>query len=221
MFSLEPQPQLGERVHRVLLESIVNQILEPGQHLVIDDLASKVGTSGTPIREALNRLQQEGLVTKIPYQGWRVREFTIGEITEIYEIRAALEGLAVGLCCTKKLKPRQDMLKQLMELQKEGTEFARKSDLVRYRDYNDAFHAIILEAAGNQTLHDIMNTLKNRIRLFSEKTIRFPGRPPKALKEHATLIEYVGAGERAKAVSLMEQHILSALGDLLSTMKEL
>ena len=92
--------------------------------------------------------KKRGIESEIPPSKYGVPSIvTIGEITEIYEIRAALEGLAVGLCCTKKLKPRQDMLKQLMELQKEGTEFARKSDLVRYRDYNDAFHAIMATCA--------------------------------------------------------------------------
>lgn len=212
MFLLEPQPQLGERVYKVLLESIVSHSLESGQHLVIDELAVKMGTSGTPIREALARLQQEGLVTKIPYQGWKVKEFSVVEITEIYQVRAALEALAVRICC---IKGTPVTLRRLEQAQAQGVKALSEGDLERYRQYNDKLHNIILEAAGNKTLEDMMNTLKNRVRLFSETTIRFPGRPQRALGEHAALIGCIGAGDEARGVALMEQHILMALQDLI------
>ncbi len=212
-FSLEPQPQLGERVYRVLMESIVSQILESGQHLVIEDLAVKMGTSGTPIREALSRLQQEGLVSKIPYQGWKVRQFTVDEITELYQVRAALEGLAVRICCEQHS---EKTLQQLMELQAQGIQAMSEVNLEEYRRYNDELHDIILQATGNGTLQDMMNTLKNRIRLFSETTIRFPGRPQRALGEHAELIECIRVGDGVRGVALMEQHISSALQDLVA-----
>ena len=211
MFSLEPQPQLGERVYKVLTESIVSQMLEPGQHLVIEDLAARMGTSGTPVREALNRLQQEGLVSKIPYQGWRVKQFTTDEIIELYQVRASLEALAVKTCCARHS---EDILRLLMELQTQGIQAISRGDLERYRRYNDKFHDGILQEAGNGTLQSMMSTLRNRIRLFSETTIRFPGRPQRAIGEHAALIECIRTGDDARGVALMERHILSALQDL-------
>jgi DNA-binding GntR family transcriptional regulator len=219
MIPLKPQQQLGERVHKALLDSIVNQVLAPGQHLVIDELATQIGTSGTPIREALNRLQQEGLVVKIPYQGWKVREFTINETKELYEVRAALESLAVKLCCKKPLS--SATRDRLVTIQQEGTQAIKDDDLVRYRLHNDEFHNVILETAGNQTLRGMMNTLRHQITLFNVTTIGVPGRPPKAVREHATLIDYMVAGDVSAAVNLMEWHILSALEDLLKVNKGL
>jgi DNA-binding GntR family transcriptional regulator len=210
---LKPQETLGDRVYRLLLEAIINKEMPPGQHLVIDELASKIGTSGTPIREALNRLQQEGLVVKNPNQGWKIREFTITETIEIYQVRAALECMAVKLCCQKPLAA--DVHQRLIAIQKEGDQAIKENDLARYRLHNDEFHDVILEVAGNQTLRDVMNTLRHRVRLFSETTIRVAGRPKRAVREHGQLIEFMVAGDEVQAEALMEQHILSALEDLL------
>ena len=98
--ALEPlavSQQLGARAYRALWGGIVGGTIESGIQLRPDVIAEQLDISTTPVREALYRLETDGLVVKLPYKGWFVREFTEHEVRELYEMRAALECFAVRL----------------------------------------------------------------------------------------------------------------------------
>src|SRR3954469_781295 len=93
--------QLGTRVYQALLHSIVTGQIEFGAPLRPDAIAEQLQVSTTPVREAIQRLEIDGVAIKLPYQGWFVREFTEGQIRELYEFRSGLEQLGVRLACER------------------------------------------------------------------------------------------------------------------------
>lgn len=204
--------QLGAKVYRVLVDSIVNGNILPGAPLRPDAIARQLDVSTTPVREAMNRLGGDGLAVKIPYQGWFVREFTQQQIRELYVFRAALEALSVRLASKQITK---EDLQWLRDHQTSGETAFHDSDLEGYRIYNHDFHTKILNIANNSYLSTAMGQMALQTEMLAAQTIRIAGRSLRAIQEHGRLIELLEAQEGEKASCLMESHIMSALDDIL------
>lgn len=203
--------QRSEHVYSSLLQDITSGRYRPGEQLVIDDIASALGISITPVRDALARLESHGVVTRLPYQGSFVRRFDDHEIQDLYEVRAGLEVLAVTLACGR-IRPEQ--LERLARLQREGERAQVEADLARYQACNHDFHATILEAAGNQLLIRTMATITLQMQMMIAQTIKVPGRPGRANQEHLALIACLAEGDVSGAERMMKNHVYGALEDL-------
>lgn len=215
--TLAPLPetlQLGTRVYKVLLNSIVTGHIEPGAQLRPDTISRQLDVSTTPVREAMHRLESDGLTVKLPYQGWFVREFTEQQIHELYEFRAALERLSVHLACQRIT---DGELSAMRKHQSVGTAALKSKDMDAYRLYNRDFHAAILRAANNSYLTSAMEQVALQSEMLAAKTIRIVGRPLRAIEEHSRLIELIGKRQTDQAEKLMESHILSALDDIIQS----
>ncbi|HLJ60749.1 MAG TPA: GntR family transcriptional regulator [bacterium] len=204
---------LGARVYQALLNSIVSRRIEPGAPLRPEAIARQLEVSTTPVREAMQRLESDGLAIKRPNQGWFVREHTKQEIKELYEIRAALESLSVRLACARIT---EDEITWLREHQSVGEAALAAGDMDAYRVYNRDLHAAIMRAARNSYLAAVMGQLQSQSEMLVARTIRIIGRPVRAIEEHHRLIELIAARDGADAGQLMHQHISSALEDILS-----
>lgn len=212
---LEPLPevlQLGTRVYHVLVDGIVSGRIELGTQLRPDTIARQLDVSTTPVREALYRLESDGLLIKQPYQGWFVREFTEAEIRGLYEFRAAMECFSVRLAC-QRITP--DELAWLREHQSTGEAALQSGDMDAYRIYNRDLHSAILRAARNPYLSSVMGQIALQSEVLMVRTIRLVGRPLRAIEEHNCLIELLALRDAIAAERLMERHILSALEDIL------
>lgn len=203
--------QLGTRVYQVLLNGIVNGGFEPGAALRPDVIARQLEVSTTPAREALHRLEGDGLAIKLPNQGWFVREHTRQQIQELYELRAALECLSVRLAC-QRIGPAE--VAWLRGNQATGKAALDAGDMDAYRTYNRDFHGAILSAARNSYLTGMMGPLRLQNEMLMAKTIRMAGRPVRAMEEHQQLIEFIGTRDAGNAERVMEHHISSALEDI-------
>lgn len=203
--------QLGTRAYRALVNGIVDGQIEPGAQLRPDVIAEQLEISVTPVREALHRLEGDGLVVKLPYHGWFVREFTEPEVRELYALRAALECFAVRLACAR-ATPAQ--LADLRKHQAVGERALTRGDMDAYRLYNRDLHAAIVNVAGNSYLTSVMSQLALQSQMLMARTIRLVGRPSRAIEEHHELIELIARRDGAAAERLMEKHILSALEDI-------
>jgi DNA-binding GntR family transcriptional regulator len=213
--ALGPLPealQLGARVHQALVESIVAGRIASGTQLRPDVIARQLEVSTTPVREAMHRLETDGLAVKLPYQGWFVREFTEEQIRHLYEFRTALECLSVRLACER---ISEDDIRQLQRLQTAGEAALAASDVEAYRDYNRELHASILRSANNSYLSNAMGQVALQSEMLTGKTIRIVGRPLRAIEEHSRLIEHIAKRDAQQAVELMRFHIMSALDDIL------
>ena len=204
--------QLGARAYRALWGGIVAGTIESGIQLRPDTIAEQLDISTTPVREALHRLEVDGLIVKLPYKGWYVREFTEEEVRHLYEMRAALECFGVRLACERITG---EQLAWLREHQAVGEAALRDGDMDAYRIYNRDLHAAIVDAAGNAYLSSLMGQVDLQSQMLMAKTIRLAGRPPRAIEEHRELIELIARREERAAQELMEHHILSASEDII------
>lgn len=212
--ALEPLSEtlLGARAYRALWEDIVRGRIDFGAQLRPDAIAEQLDISVTPVREALHRMERDGLILKQPYRGWFVREFTEQEVRELYEMRAALESFSVGRACDRITA---EELAWLRDHQTVGEAALRAGNMEAYRIYNRDLHAAITDAARNTYLSSAMGQLTLQSQMLMAKTIRLVGRPSRAIEEHREVIDLIAAGKRAEAQALIERHILSALEDIL------
>jgi DNA-binding GntR family transcriptional regulator len=208
---LPEAPQLGTRVYNAVVENIVSGVMEFGAPLRPDVIARQLEVSTTPVREALHRLEGDGLAVKVPNRGWFVREFTSSQIRELYEMRATLEGFGVRLACRRITA---EELSALDALQKTGEAALLAGDMDRYRIYNRDLHAAIMRAARHGCLTTVMGQLRLQSELLMAKTIRISGRPVRAIEEHQRILESIARRDSATAAGLMEQHIMSAVEDI-------
>ena len=206
---------LGTRAYQALLNGIVHGGIEPGTQLRPDVIAEDLAISTTPVREALGRLESDGVVVKVPYQGWFVREFSEGEIRDLYEVRANLEAFSERLACDRSTR---EELAWLQEHQAYGEEVLKKGDIDEYRFYNRHLHAAILKSARNSDLSSIMSQIALRTEMLMAKTVRLLGRPARAVKEHRQIVDLIARREGEAAEEVMERHILSAMEDILRTL---
>lgn len=203
---------LGARAYRALWNDIVRGRIEFGAQLRPDTIAEQLDISTTPVREALHRMEGDGLIVKLPYRGWFVREFSEQEVRELYEMRAALESFSVGRACERIT---EEELAWLRQHQSVGETALKTGDMEAYRIYNRDLHAAIMEAARNSYLSSAMGQLTLQSQMLMVKTIRLVGRPSRAIEEHRDLIELIADRNDRAAEALMERHILSALEDIL------
>ncbi len=209
---LPETPQLGARVYQALVNSIVSGGMEFGSALRPDAIARQLEVSTTPVREAMHRLESDGLAVKLPYQGWFVREFTRGQIRELYEMRATLECFGARLACER---IGEEELEGLRQLQAVGEAALAAGDMDGYRVYNRDLHACIRRAARHSYLTAVMGQLQLQAEMLMAKTIRISGRPVRAIEEHQRLIAAIARRDAAEASRLMGDHIMSAVEDML------
>lgn len=209
---LEEPLQRGEVVYNALLDGILRGELAPGAQLNADNLAQQLRVSTTPVRDALNRLAKDGIVVKLPYQGWFVRRFSENEVREVYEVRAGLECFIVRLAC-ERVTPEE--IQQLQQHQFTGVQALERGDLEAYRLYNQELHAAILRAARNAELAAVASQVSLKTQMLSSRTIRLEGRPRLAIEEHRQILEAIARRDIPSAQELMERHILGAMQDML------
>jgi DNA-binding GntR family transcriptional regulator len=202
---------LGSRAYRALWNGIVGGRIGSGTQLRPDTIAGELDISTTPVREALHRMEGDGLVVKLPYRGWFVREFTEQEVRELYEMRAALECFSVRRACERITG---DELTWLRQHQSVGEAALKVGDMDAYQIYNRDLHTAIMEAARNTYLASAMGQLNLQSQVLMARTIRLAGRPSRAIEEHRELIELIARRQDKAAQKLMERHILSALEDI-------
>ncbi len=196
-------------------DSIKNAIIQfqlvPGQSLVESDLASMLGISKTPVRDALLRLEREGLVKKVAYKGTYVAEITIKGIADIFMIRAQLESLAARLACGR--LDEQDIAEaqkyiNLMD------ELIQKGDIKEASANNTHFHDLIISKADSEWLCQILSNLDDHLKRYRILSNYQSGRLKKSLHEHQLVLDAIVKKDPDYAESLMKQHIISVLEDL-------
>jgi DNA-binding GntR family transcriptional regulator len=211
---LDEPVQRACRVYTVLLQAILRGELTPDSQIHADGIAERLKVSTTPVRDALNRLEKDGLIVKYPYQGWFVRSFSEREIRDLYEMRAGLESFGVGLACERITT---EEIEELRRQQSIGVEALERGAMEEYRIYNQDLHSAITKASRNAELLQFVEQITRQTQMLTAQSIRVAGRPSRAVREHEQLIEFIAKRDSARAQELMKRHILSALKDLLAT----
>lgn len=201
---------LTERVYTTIKEAILDLKLEPGSPLVEDELARQLGTSKTPVRDALFTLERDGLVTKIPYKGTYVSEVSLKDATEIFELRAVLEGLAARLA-TATFGP-DDFA--------EAERLLDAADAARLRGDREAasqcgaqFHWLLVQQAENRRLKPILAKLEEQLRRLRRLSDLRRGRLEKSAGEHRAILAALRAGDAYAVEDAMRHHLQSVVAD--------
>ena len=202
----------AEAVYRKLLHMIFSRQLKPGQRLPEILIAEQLEVSRTPVREALRRLANEGLVVLIPNVGARIAMPTRQEMLDTYEVRNVLECLAIRRASERITAVQLARLEEKIE---EETEVFSLRDLEAYIEINNAFHRIIAEASGNLVLADSIENYLARTfvyMVFFERFFDFDTNP--SLEEHRAILAALRARDEEETVRLMNHHIGQAAEDL-------
>lgn len=191
-----------ELVVEILRDAIVSGELEPGERLLQEELAERFQVSPTPIREAIQQLVAEGVLSHSPYKGVQVAEVKLQDMQEVYLIRSVLEGLATKLAVPN-LKISD--VQHLHSLQSDMEVKATNGELAAMRKLNQEFHMLIYGAASAPELYKIIRNLWAKSPWDTLYVL--PGRPMMALEEHRLIMNAIDKGDAESAGQSMETHI--------------
>jgi DNA-binding GntR family transcriptional regulator len=195
---------LWERVHQHLREEILANRLPAGTELSEVALARQLGVSRGPIRESIVRLAAEGLVLVRPRRGAVVRSLSHDEFVEAYQVREALEVMAVRLAVPRLTTADFDELGRLND---ELVQFADAGDVGGFFDTNAAFHSSLVEASGNETLGEIYRQLLGQMGRYQMQSLSLRGNLQRSIVEHRAIVHAASERDAERAASLMAEHI--------------
>ena len=204
---------LGSDVYGVIWDRLISRELKPGAKLSDLHLSQELGVSRTPVREALHRLVQDGVVVYAPNRGFFVASFSAQDVREIFDLRAVLETLAL-----RTLLPRvepgafqwaHDELDRVDSLISSAeSEAEANAAAAAFLEVDQGFHQWLIEGSGNRRLIAIANGLWGQISVFQRAGTHVPGWMEIAIRQHREIIEHLMAGDTEAATRALEYHIL-------------
>ena len=195
---------LWQRVYDHLRAAILSGRLEPGAELAEVPLSEELGVSRGPIREAIGRLASEGLVTVRPRRGAVVSPLSKEEFLELYQVREALERMAVKLA-VRRLQPED--FAALQGLIDDMATHAERGQVDEFFEANAAFHARLVDASGNAKLGELYRQLLDQIGRYRTRSLRLRGNLQRSIAEHAAILRAAKRGDAERAAHLMSEHI--------------
>jgi DNA-binding GntR family transcriptional regulator len=199
-------------VYEEVRQAIIELRLQPGEPLREATMAEQLGVSKTPVREALARLEQEGLVETTSFKGAVVSGYSPRDLKEIYELRELLEGAAVRAAATT---ASDETLARLAGLVTESRELRAEDDLEGLAALLGAFDLVIYEQVANERIRALIENLKAHLARIGRLTEEIPGRVKASVEEHATIVDAIAARDADAAERAMRAHIRSVLSDQL------
>lgn len=217
---LDGYKPLRDVVFETMRDAIITQVLKPGERLMEIQLADEMGVSRTPVREAIRKLELEGLVVMVPRKGAYVAGVSMKDIHEVYEVRSALEMLAVTLAAERITEEELDALERQVLRESEEEDRQDGSDLNNIIYIDSSFHDIIYQAAHNQRLVQFVNILQEQLQRFRAASLARPGRSKTALEEHKQIVEALSERNGELAAKLAREHIENAENAMIASMEE-
>jgi len=187
-----------------LRRRILDNDWPPGHRALEHEVATELGMSRTPVREALMRLQNEGLVEVIPRHGMRVLPVSGNDMQEIYQILTALECMAAELLAAR--KPSAKELEPLVDATQAMDKALRADDLDAWAAADERFHAQLIDLAGNRQLQATVLNYWDRAHRARMFTLRLRPKPVNSTKEHMQMVERLRAGDAEGAARVTRAH---------------
>ena len=209
---------LRDVVFNTLRQAILKGELKPGERLMEIQLANKLGVSRTPVREAIRKLELEGLVLMITRKGAEVAEITRQDMEDVLEVRTALEELAVKDACDHITDA------QLSELKKASNEFKKAllegKDLVTCADADMHFHDVILSATNNRRLIQMLNNLSEQMYRYRMEYLKDERTHKTLIEEHDAIRRALKKHDKVKAGAAIRVHIDNQKRSILESLTE-
>lgn len=210
---------LRDVVFNTLRQAILRGELKPGERLMEIQLANKLGVSRTPVREAIRKLELEGLVLMIPRKGAEVADISEKSLKDVLEVREALEELAARLACDKITK---EGINRLKEAAQDFRSALKSNDITQMAEADVRFHDVICNATENQKLGQLLNNLREQMYRYRIEYLKDQQVYEKLLSEHEEIIRHIEKGEKNEAARVVSRHIenqAQAVTDVIRTKK--
>ena len=204
--------QLERRVFEALRNEILSGALAPGAQLVEARIAEELGVSKTPVREALIRLQRDGLVEIEPYRGARVIRPSNRDVAEISELRLVIETAIVRDLAERRPK---EVLEALEHSVSESKRALAASERGRFLARLQEFSDILADACENRRMAKVLTDLRSVLQVIGGSSLRAPGREERSIEEHVAILAALEAGDADAAAAAEAAHIRSIEHDSL------
>ena len=195
---------LRDVVFNTLRQAIITGEFAPGERLMEIALANRLGVSRTPVREAIIKLELEGLVVMIPRKGAEVAKITEKDLRDVLEVRSSLEELAAELAAERM---NDEVKEKLEKALKEFEEAIESDDNAAIADSDVDFHDVIFEATGNARLIQIINNLREQMYRYRLEYVKDTEYHTVLLNEHRELAKAMVEGRKEDARKIMKRHI--------------
>lgn len=204
---------LADRAYRLIKQKILSTAFPPGCQIMEPELAESLGMSRTPVREAMVRLEEEGLCKIIPRRGMRVKAFSATDMREIYELLCCLEAKAVENLARR--QTRGGVLRKLEQAVARMEAALEADDLERWAAADARFHRLLFELCGNRRLEEMGVSLLEQAHRVRVLTLRLRQKPFRSTVDHRALIERIREGDAKGGRELNWHHREQAAAELL------
>ena len=201
-----------KKIYEYLREQLLSGQIAPHQHLIEAKIAEEIGTSRTPVREALHSLELEGLIESIPRVGYVVKPISEGEVEEICEIRAAIEALAARWAMEKAYKKLVGELKKNISLSEEKVS---KGEVRAFVDMDAQFHEIISKFSGSNRLLELAQTLRRHMLRYRIQSIYLVDNVLRAIDGHKGILRAIEKRNLEEVSKAIQRHMEQVKKDVL------
>ena len=208
---------LRDVVFNTLRQAIITGEFAPGERLMEISLANRLGVSRTPVREAIRKLELEGLVIMIPRKGAQVAKITEKNLRDVIEIRTVLEEFATVLACERIT---QDGVLKLRQAHEDFIHAVEKGDILDIANKDETFHDTIFQATNNDRLISIINNLREQFYRYRMEYVKDIRQRSNLVEEHRELLDAISTRDTVKAKQLMRAHILKQQQEVINNIQE-
>lgn len=214
-----PSGRMADAAYTTMRKKILDNVWPAGFQATEGDVATELSMSRTPVREALMKLQQEGLIKVTPRHGMQVLPISPEDMEQIYQILTSLESTAAELVAERGLD--DEALKPLIEATEAMDQALKVDDLDAWAVADEQFHTHLLMLCGNEYLRGVVLNFWDRAHRARMVTLRMRPKPIHSTREHIELVAAIRAGDAALAGSAQRAHRKRAGTELLSLLKRL
>ncbi|HEX3030102.1 MAG TPA: GntR family transcriptional regulator [Clostridia bacterium] len=216
--NLNDYKPLREVIFNTLREAIIVGELKPGERLMEVQLAEKMGVSRTPVREAIRKLELEGLVEMLPRKGAHVADLSVKDLMDVLEVRASMDGLATALSAARIT---DEEIKELKNIHNQFANYVEKDNLKGSIKKDVEFHDIIYRSSRNDKLIQITNNLREQIHRFRVIYLKDYVSPKELVREHEEIYDSIAKRDVERAHKIAEEHIKTQEETILKSLNNL
>lgn len=215
--NLNDYKPLREVIFNTLREAIIVGELKPGERLMEVKLAEKMGVSRTPVREAIRKLELEGLVEMLPRKGAHVADLSIKDIMDVLEVRSTLDGLASSLSA---LRITDEEIKELKHLLTQFVNYVERDNMQGLIKKDVEFHDIIYRSSRNDKLIQISNNLREQVQRFRVIYVKDYSSSRELIKEHTEICDAISRRDSGAAMDYANRHIKNQEETIIKAIKK-
>ncbi|OPY68944.1 MAG: putative HTH-type transcriptional regulator YdfH [Syntrophorhabdaceae bacterium PtaU1.Bin034] len=195
---------LREQVYNGIKDSIISGEFEPGRRLIEEKLAEDMKTSRTPVREAIQKLEKEGLIYRLPRGGFAVKGVSEEEVEEVFNLRSLLEGYAANLASTRIQEHEIKALEDIVNMQEALLQNMNADEFIRL---DGEFHDTLYKAARNNRLYALLGDLRDYMYRYRVIILRFGRKDRYAVQDHKEMLDSIKAKNGREVEKLVKKHI--------------